>query len=136
MVMMSVMMMVMVMMVVSMSALLVVDGAILFVAMLARSFELKGCMGNPVLGKLLADGVLDVVGVTVCNCVQGGIVVVAIHAPHVDVVDVLYTLDVAQMLANFMYVDTVRRFFEEEINGFFQILKRVNENKHRHTNRH
>ena len=90
--MMSVMMMVMVVM--SVAALGVVDGAVMLVAMLARCFELEGSVRNAVLGKLLADGVLDVVGITVCNYVQGGIVVVAIHAPNVNVVNILYAFDV------------------------------------------
>ena len=120
----------------SVAALGVVDGAVMLVAMLAGSFELKGCMGNAVLGKFLSDGVLDVVGVTVCNYVQGGIVVVAIHAPDVNVVNILYAFEVRKMLAKLLNFDSVGRFFEEQINGFFQIFGGIDENKDCDTNRH
>ena len=110
--------MVVVMMVVSVIALFVVDGAVVFVAMLARGFELEGCVGDTVLGKFFADGVLDAMCIAIGNYVQGCIIVVAVHAPHVHVVNVLYTINMRKMLANFVNFDAVGCFFEEEIDGF------------------
>ena len=118
------------------SALGVVDGAVVLVAVLARSFEFEGGVGNAVLCELFADGVLDVVGIAVGYYVQGGVVVVAIHAPNVDVVHVLYALDVRKMLANFVYVDAVGGLFEEEIDRLFEGADGVDENKHCHTDGH
>ena len=115
---MMVMMPVMVMMVVSVIALGVVDGAVVLVAMLARGFELESCVGDTVLGKFFADGVLDAVSIAIGNYVQGCIIVVAVHAPHVHVVNVLYTINMRKVLANFVDFDAVGCFFEEEIDGF------------------
>ena len=129
-----VMMPVMVMM--SMPFLCVVDGAVMLMAMLTGGFELEGCVGDTVLGKFFANGVLDVVGIAVGYYVQGCVVVVAVHAPNVDVVHVLYALDVRKMLANFVYVDAVGGLFEEEINGFFEVANGVDENKHSHADGH
>ena len=108
------MMSVMVMMMV-MSALCVVDGAVVLVAMLTGGFEFQGCVGNSVLGKLLADGFFDVMCISVGDYVERCVVVVSVHAPNVHVVNVLHTFDVGKMLANFVHVDTVRCFFEEEV---------------------
>ena len=114
--MMSVMMVMMVMM--SVAALGGFGGAILFVAMLARGFEFKGCVRNAVFCEFLANGFLDVMCIAIYYCVERCIVVVSVHTPYVYVVNVLYALDVAKMLANFVDFNAVRRFFKEEIDGF------------------
>ena len=111
--MMMVVMPVMMVLVVSVSSLGVVDGAILLVAMLARGFELEGCVGNSMLCELLANGFFDVMCISVGNYVERCVVAVSIHTPHVNMVNILDTLDVQKMLANLVYVDTVGRFFEE-----------------------
>ena len=120
----------------SVSALCVVDGAVVLVAMLAGGFKLKGCVDNTVLGEFFADGVLDVVRVSLGNHVEGCIVVVPVHTPNVDVMHILHTLDVAQMLTDFVHVDAVGCLFEKEINGFFEGADGVDEDKHRHTDGH
>ena len=93
--------------------------ASLFVAMLFGGFELKGCVGNTVLCELLANGFFDFVCIAIHYCVERCIVVVSVHAPNVDVVNILYTFDVGKMIANFFNFDAVRRFFEEQVNRFF-----------------
>ena len=113
MVMMSVMVMMMVM-----SALCVVDGTVVLVAMLTRGFELQGCVRDAVFCEFLANGFFDVMGISICYHMECCIVVVSIHAPHVDVVNILYAINVHKMLANFIDFDAVRRFFEEEVKRF------------------
>ena len=112
-----VMMPVMVMMV-SVAALAMMDGAIVLVAMLARGFELKCCVGDAVLCELLAYRFLDVMCISLGDNVERCIVVMSIHTPNVNVVNVLYTFDMSEMLANFVDFDAVRRFFEEKVDGF------------------
>ena len=118
------------------SALFVVDGAILFVAMLAGGFELEGCVGDAVLGELLADGVLNMVRVSLGDHVEGCVIVISVHAPNVDVMHILHALDVRKMLANFVYVNAVGRFFEEEIDRLFEGADGVDEDKRRHADGH
>ena len=125
-----------VVMVMSVPALLVVDGAVVLVAMLAGGFKFEGCVGNTVLGKFFANGVLDVVRVSLGYHVEGCIIVVPIHTPNVDVVNVMHAFDMCQVLADFVHVDAVGCLFEKEINGFFEGADGVDEDKHRHTDGH
>ena len=71
----------------------------LFVAVLAGGFELQGGVGNSMFGKLLTHGFFDVVRVSISDHVERCIVVVSVHTPNVDMVHVLYALDVRKMLA-------------------------------------
>ena len=88
-------------------------------AMLIFCFEFKRCVRNAVFSKFLANGFFDLVCVSLSDNVERCIVVITVHAPNVYVVNVLYAFDVAKMLANFVDFDAVRRFFEEEVDGFF-----------------
>ena len=89
-----VMMPVMMVMVMSVSALGMVDGTILFVAVLARGFEFQRCVGNSMFGKLFAHGFLDVMGIALGYHMERCIVIVPVHTPHVHMVNVLYALNV------------------------------------------
>ena len=119
-----------------MSALLVVDGAIFFVAMLTGGFKFEGCVGNAVLGEFFADGFFDVVGVSLGYHVERCVVVVSVHAPNVDVVNILHALDVAQMLANFVDFDAVGRFFKEQVDGFLEVANGIDKNEYCNADRH
>ena len=110
----------MMVMMVMMSVTAFVGGGVtsLFVAMLVGSLKLEGCVGNAVFCEFLANGFFDFVRIAIYYCVKRCIVVVSVHAPNVYVVNILYTFDVTQVLANFLYFDAVRCFFEEEIDSF------------------
>ena len=105
-------MMVMVMMV-SMTALVGGRVASLFVAMLVGGFEFERCVGNAVLSEFLANGFFNVMRISFGYHVECCIVVISVHTPYVDVVNIFYALDVGKVLANFINFDAVRRFFEE-----------------------
>ena len=102
----------------SMTALVSFWATLLFVAMLVGSFEFKRCVRNAVFSKFLANGFFDFVCISFGYHVERCIVVVSVHTPYVYVVNVLYALDVAKMLANFVDFNAVRCFFKEEIDGF------------------
>ena len=130
------MMSVMMVMVMSVSSLGVVDGAILFVTMLAGGFKLQGSMGNTVLGKFFAYGFLNMVRVSLGYYVQRCIIAVSVHTPNVYVVNILHTIDMQKMLANFVYVDAVRRFFKKQIDDFFEVFNSIDKDEDRYANRH
>ena len=55
---------------------------------------LKDCMANAVLLQFLPDQVFDGLDVDcLCNDVHGCVIVVTVYAPHMDVMDILHTLD-------------------------------------------
>ena len=130
-----VLMPVMVMMVV-MSAFGVMDGAVVLVTMLAWGFKFQRCVGYAVLGEFLADGFLNTVCVTLGNHVKRCVVVVTVHTPHVNVVNVLHTFNMRKMLANFIDFDAVGCFFKEEVNSFFEVANGIDENKGSNANGH
>ena len=126
----------MMMMMVVMSSIGVMDGAILFVAMLTRGFELKRCVRDAVFCEFLADSFFDVVRVSLGYHMERCVVVVPVHTPHVDVVNVLHAFDVAEVLAKFGNFDAVRRFFEEEVKRFFEVANGIDKDKRRNADRH
>ena len=71
----------------------VLHAAICFVAMLALGFKLDSNVRDAVLGKFLANLVLDVVGICACNRVKCGIIKLTVKAPDVDVVYVENAVD-------------------------------------------
>ena len=124
------------MMVMSVSSLVGGGIAGFFVTVFTRGFKFEGCVGNAVLGELLTDGVLDVVRVSLGDHVEGCVIVVSVHTPHVDVVNVLHALNMRKMLAKLGNFDAVRRFFEEEVKAFFQITNSIDKDKRCHADRH
>ena len=62
--------------------------AILLVAMLAGRFELDGGVGDAMLLEFFAEGSFDFYGVTFGDDVESGVVMMAVHAPDMDVMDV------------------------------------------------
>ena len=82
------MMMVVSVMVVSVSALIVMDSAILFVTMFTGSFEFKRCVGNAMLRELFANGFFDVVRISLGNYMKSCVITLPIHTPNVNVVNI------------------------------------------------
>ena len=83
------------------------------VAMLVGGFKFERGVRDAVFCEFLANGFFDFVRIAIYYCVERCIVVMSVHTPNVYVVNVLYTFDVAKVLANFFNFDTVRCFFEE-----------------------
>ena len=110
--------------------------AILFVAMLARSFEFKCCVNYSMLCKLFPYGFLDSVGISLGYHVERCIIALPVHAPYVDVMNVIYTVNMAKVLANFIDFDAVRRVLQEKVDGFFEVAKSIDKNEYRDANRH
>ena len=75
--------------------------AVLFMAMFAGCFQLQSGVDDAMLPQLPAHSVLNVVRVTFCHNVHGGIVAVAVHAPDMNVMHIQHTLNMAQVLPNF-----------------------------------
>ena len=132
------MVMMSVMMVVMVSVTALVGGRVAgqLVTMLIGGFEFKRCVRDSVLCELLANSFFNLVCVSLGDNVERCIVVISVHTPYVDVVNILYALDVGKMLANFIDFNAVRRFFEEEVDGFLQIFERIDEDKHRDADGH
>ena len=87
------MVMMVVVMVVGMRGGVVVNCALLLVAMLFRSFEFKRRVPYSVLAKLISYLVLYLVPVALCNNVHRSIVVYTIYASDMDVMNVTYTFN-------------------------------------------
>ena len=85
--------MMVVVMVVGMRGGVVVNCALLLVAMLSRSFEFKRRVPYSVLAKLISYLVLYLVPVALRNNVHRSIVVYTIHASDMDVINVTYTFN-------------------------------------------
>ena len=109
---------VMVMMMV-MSALCVVDGTVVLVAMLTRGFEFKSCVRNAVFCEFLANGFFDFVRIAIDYCVERCIVVVSVHTPNVYVVNILYAIDVGKMLHD---IKSIQRRHDRCWNHFYHTV--------------
>ncbi len=62
--------------------------AVFLRTMLTSLFQLQSDMTDPVLSQLLPDSLLDVPMISVCHNVHGGIVVLTVHTPNMNVVDI------------------------------------------------
>ena len=96
----------------------VTDAALPLVAVLIRTLQFQRDVRDAVLAQLLADAVLDVVGIRIGDHVHGGVIVLPIDAPDVNVVNVKNSVYVANMLLYLTNVYAVRRFFKENIQRF------------------
>ena len=67
--------------------------AICFVAMLTLGFKLDSNVRDAVLGKFLANLVLDVVWIFACNRVKRGIIKLTVKAPDVYMMNVENSVD-------------------------------------------
>ena len=86
-----------------------------FVAMLPLRFQFQGRMADAVFKQFLANFRLDFVGIRICDDMHGGIIALPIHAPDMNMVDIQNPLDPGDMRFNFLYIDTVGRFFKEQL---------------------
>ena len=132
---MMVMMSVVVMMVMS-CACRMLNVAVLLVAMLTLCLKLKRYVSNAVLRELFPDLFLYFMSISACDYVHRSVIALSVHTPDVNVVNVKHTVDLSDMLAKLGYLDTVRRFFKEEVDCLLQILDSIYENKYRDANRH
>lgn len=130
MVMMSVVMVVMMVM----SALGVFNVAMLLVTMLTLRLKLKSCVTNSVFAELLAHLFLNFVLVTACNNVHCSIIGASVHAPNVNMVYTKHTVDCLNVFLYLIDLNTLGGFGKEEVKHFLEVVKRVYENKHRHSN--
>ena len=64
--------------------------AVFIVAVLALGFKLKCCVPNSVLFQFFAHCIFNFVMVGICNNVHSGKIIVAIHTPNVNVVNIIW----------------------------------------------
>ena len=114
----------------------VFDVTLLLMTMLTLCFYFKCCVADSVFTQLFSDSVLDVVSVFVCNYMHGGVIVVTIHAPDVNVVYADYAVNVEKMLLDLINFDLGGGLFKKEIKYLLKTFESVYENKYRNTYRH
>ena len=105
-------------------------GTLLIVAMLVFRFKLKGSVADTVFTQFFADFLFYLMGIRICDDVHGGIVVMTVHAPYMDMVNTENTVDFRYMMRDFVYICSVGSFFKEKINRFFKISDSVYKNKY------
>jgi hypothetical protein len=75
-----------------------------------------------VLAELFSDTVLDFVTVTLCYNVKGDIIVVAVYASYVNMVNIKHTVNFSEMLFKLRNINTFGSFLEKNIKNFLQML--------------
>ena len=93
--------------------------AMLLCAMLLGMLKLQGRVHDPVVCKLFLDCLFYVSGAVACDDVHGGIGAVSVHAPKMDVMNVLDPVELHQMMAKLIDVSTVRSFDQKQVDCFF-----------------
>ena len=130
------MVMMMVVMVMMAGVLSIFYMAMVFVAMLALSFKLKGSVHYTVLTQFLAYLVLDMMRLTVCDNMHGCIAALSIQAPHMDMVNVQHAVYLAEMLLYLIHVNVVGSFLKKQVQHFPQVIYCIHKNEYRNTNGH
>ena len=103
--------------------------AVCLVTMLALCFKLNGDVIYSMFGKLLADLVLDVVRLFVCNRMERCIIELTVKTPKMNVVNVDNTVYLGNMLLYFRNAYSVGGLFKEKIKRSLEIFDRVHYNK-------
>ena len=91
----------------------------LFMAMFMLIFQLQRCMSNAMFPQFLADLVFDRVCVAFGSNMHCGIMMMSVHAPNVDMMNVKYPFNFAKMRFDVLCVDTVGHLFQQKLQCFF-----------------
>ena len=105
-------------------------------ASLVRSLQFQRRVHDAVLREFLTHLLFDRCGRCVCHDVHRGVVALTVHTPYVHVMDVCNAVDRAYMLSYIFDGDAVRRFFEENIDGLFEVFHGAEKNEQRHADGH
>ena len=120
----------MVMMVVMMSAHhLIVHMTVRFMAVLVFRFQLQCRVTDPMFSQFLADRLFNLVRVGICHNMHGGIVILPVHAPNMDMMNVKDSVDGRNVFFDLPDLDSVRYFFKESIKPLLQVANRIHKNK-------
>ena len=100
-------------------------------------FGLQDSMTDTVLLQLLAYQILyglDIFGPG--HDVHGGVVVVAVDAPYMDMMNILHTLYFQQMFLQLADIDIIRGFLQEQVQHRLKVLKGVDQDEQSDTDAH
>jgi len=106
------------------------------VTVLALGFKLKCSVADTVLTKLLAYVLLDLVMISAGDHVHSGIILLSIHAPYMNMMNVEDAGYLADMLLYLVYLDAVGSFFKKKLYDLLEVLDSVDENKYCNAYRH
>jgi hypothetical protein len=99
--------------------------------------QLHGHMVDAMLLQFLTDCLLQGSSVAILSHnVEGGIVIVAIQAPNMEMVDTLDMMDMGNMMLQFLGVNALRGLFHKYIQHFAEALGRMAENEHGNADGH
>ena len=85
------------------------------VTVLALGFKLKCGVADTVLTKLLAYVLLDLVMISAGDHVHSGIILLSIHAPYMNMMNILNTFYSEKVFFYFLYVNPVGSLFEKQL---------------------
>ena len=94
------------------------NGAVSFIAVLPLLLHFKGHMANAMFLQLPTNEPLDLVGISVRDDVHSGVVILAIHAPNMDVVYILHTGNFGNVFLKFLHIYLAGRFLKNQLDGF------------------
>ena len=97
------------------------------VAGFAIKFELDGGVKDVLFFEFVFDFLLDFLTVTLYDDMEGGVVINAIETANMEVVDVGNAVDFAEGLLDFLRVDVLWGFLEENIENGFGVFKSAND---------
>ena len=103
---------------------------------LGAFLKLQRHMAQAVPGQLCPKGGFDLPRVAVRNDMGGGEVVMPVHAPNVKVVNIQNSVDLFDMFPDLCHLDGMRRLFQKQICGFFQIFDCVDQDEEGHADGH
>ena len=110
--------------------------AVLFVADLGGAFGFNGGVYNAVVFKLISDCVFYGVRVLVCDDMHSGIMVMAVKASDVNMVNICDALNGKQVIFYLFYADIIGCLFKGNLNNSLNIFHSIDEyencNSHRH----
>ena len=84
------------------------------VAMLALRLGLDGHVSDAVLAQLLAHLLLNLMYIAVKNDVHRGVVALSVHAPHVNMMNILDTVNLQNVRFDLLNLNTLRDSFQKQ----------------------
>ena len=111
-----------------------VNATMLVVAVVCGGLQFQGHMGDALLQELVANKILDAMGISVCYDMDGGAMGMTVQTPNMEVVDIQNALYVRQVLSDSFRINVVGCFLQEEVYDFFQSPGGMEENEQGNTN--
>ena len=102
--------------------------------MFSHPFQFKGHMTNLMRPEFCANSFFDLLRISVCYNVHGGIVVLAVHAPDMKMMDIQNTLKLHKMLLKLVDINSLGRFLKKQIQDLLQSSQRIDQNKDSNAN--